>query len=493
MDIYSIIEMVVQDWIWGTPLIVIVLAIGVFFMVVSRFFPIRHFGHVMKNVINNLTGKEGKGNSKGLLSSIQATAVAIGTTVGVGNIGGVASAIVIGGPGAVFWMWVAGFLGMGLKMVEITLAVYYRSEDANGEVYGGPNYYMNKGLGKEMGWKHIFKVFSFLFAFGFCFTYIVSIQTYTVAEAVANTFNWSLLVTAIVYTVILYIMLAGGLKGLGKTAVFMVPFMCIFYLLGGLFIICKEASAIPECFKLIFDGAFNGTAALGGFGGAAFSVAIKTGMARSVFSNEAGWGSAAMVHSTAKVDHPIKQGMFGVFEVFVDTFLICSITALTIIITGQWTSGLDGATLTLSAFEVGLGSVGRIVLAIGIFFFGITTSTGGYAQVEVVLRYLLGDRPLKNKILAFYKWTFPLPSLIMVAIAVFIGMPGAYLWLISDMSTGLPIFANLITIAVLTPTFLKLLKDYKARYMGIGQIDPNMALFYEDKARKEEKARKENA
>ena len=129
MDIYSIIEMVVQDWIWGTPLIVIVLAIGVFFMVVSRFFPIRHFGHVMKNVINNLTGKEGKGNSKGLLSSIQATAVAIGTTVGVGNIGGVASAIVIGGPGAVFWMWVAGFLGMGLKMVEITLAVLHESND----------------------------------------------------------------------------------------------------------------------------------------------------------------------------------------------------------------------------------------------------------------------------------------------------------------------------------------------------------------------------
>lgn len=486
----AIIEKIVQDWLWGTPLIVIVLAIGIFMTVRSGFFPIAHFGHVMKKVFGSITrGGNESSESKGVLSSLQATSVAIGTTVGVGNIGGVAAAIALGGPGAVFWMWIAGFLGMILKFSEITLAVHFRSDekDGSGETYGGPNYYMHKGIGEKLGWKSVASILSFVFAFGFCFTYIVTIQTYTVAEAVASTFHWDILTVAIVFTILLYLMISGGLPQIGKIAAVLVPFMCIFYILAGIFIICSNASLVPESLKMIFTGAFSGTAAVGGFGGAAFAQAIKTGMARSVFSNEAGWGSAAMVHSTAKVDHPVKQGMFGIFEVFVDTFLICTITALVIITSGAWSSGLDGATLTLTAFETGVGTIGRTILAIATLLFGITTSTGGFIQVGVVLRYLLGDRPLRKKLLSFYKWTFPLPPLIMVMIAVFYGMPGAYLWLIADASTALPIFANLLALVILSPTVFKLLADYKARYMNIGRIDPEMELFYDRAKEREQK------
>ena len=287
-----------------------------------------------------------------------------------------------------------------------------------------------------------------------------------------------MLVVGIVYTIALYVMISGGLKSVGKFAMTMVPFMCIFYILAGLFIMFRNAPQIPAMFKLVFDSAFNGTAAAGGFMGASVSLAIKTGMARSVFSNEAGWGSAPMIHASAKVDHPIKQGMMGIFEVFVDTFVVCTITCIVILITGVWNSGLDGATLTLSAFETGIGSIGRIILALGVFLFGLTTSSGVYAQIEVVVRYLVGNSKMKNKILKFYKWTYPIPSLGMVVIAVYLGYPGATLWLFSDASTALPILANLI-------------KDYMARYKHVGTVDPEFPIFYEKEEDEEVKARAE--
>ena len=446
----------------------------------------------MKHAFNSIFHREKKDeNDTGVLSPLEAMSTALGTTIGVGNIGGVASAIAVGGPGAVFWMWVAGLFGMIIKMAEITLAVHYRSKDANNEAYGGPNYYMKKGLGIEKKWKGVFKVLSFIFAFGFLIGYFINIQTYTVSEAVANTFNIDMMVVGIVYTIALYVMISGGLKSVGKFAMTMVPFMCIFYILAGLFIMFRNAPQIPAMFKLVFDSAFNGTAAAGGFMGASVSLAIKTGMARSVFSNEAGWGSAPMIHASAKVDHPIKQGMMGIFEVFVDTFVVCTITCIVILITGVWNSGLDGATLTLSAFETGIGSIGRIILALGVFLFGLTTSSGVYAQIEVVVRYLVGNSKMKDKILKFYKWTYPIPSLGMVVIAVYLGYPGATLWLFSDASTALPILANIITLFLLTPRFLGLIKDYMARYKHVGTVDPEFPIFYEKEEDEEVKARAE--
>lgn len=374
----------------------------------------------------------------------------------------------------------AGFLGQIIKMAEITLAVHYRSKDKNGLAYGGPNYYMQKGIGKQKGMEKLFKILSTIFAFGFMVGFFINIQIYTVSEAIGNTFNVSLITVAIIFTILLYILIAGGLPSLGKTASKIVPFMVLFYIGGGLFIILKNIDQLPYAFGLIFGSAFTGTSAIGGFTGATFSKAIKIGMARSVFSNEAGWGSAPMIHASSKVDHPIKQGILGVFEVFVDTILICSITALVVIITGQWSSGLDGATLTLSAFEVGMGKPARIVMAIGVFLFGITTTSGIYAQMEVIVRYLIGESRKKDLILWIYKWSYPIPSLALVFIAVYYKFPGTAIWLFSDASTALPIFANVLSLIILSPKFIELLKDYKARYMGIGEVDDEFQIFYEE-------------
>lgn len=472
------VEYIVWEILWGTPLIVTILAIGIFLTVKTGFFQFRYIGHAMKAALSQFTGKD-KSSGDGVISSFQAMSVALGTTVGVGNIGGVASAIAIGGPGAIFWMWVAGLLGTIIKMAEITLAVHYRSHHADGSAYGGPNYYMKKGIGAQLKLHWVFKVLSGLFAFGFLVGFFINIQIYTVAEALASTFDVSMMAMAVGFTVLLYLMIAGGLKGLARIAGFLVPFMVVFYLGAGLFIILKNAAMIPESFALIFGSAFTGTAAIGGFGGAAFSHAIKTGMARSVFSNEAGWGSAPMVHASAKVDHPVKQGILGVFEVVVDTLFICSITALVIMVTGQWSSGAAGATLTLSAFETGIGSFGRIILAIGTFLFGITTASGIYAQMEVIVRYLVGESKSKALILNLYKWLYPIPGLALVGISVYYAFPGTTVWLFSDMSTALPIFANVVALAILSPKFIELLKDYKARCMGLGKVDPKTELFYE--------------
>ncbi len=489
MSFIDVVSIIVWDYLWGVPLVVIILGVGLYITVRTGFFQFTGFKLAMSNAYKSIFVKDkSQGKEAGVLSPLEAMSMALGTTIGVGNIGGVATAIAVGGPGAIFWMWVAAMFGLIIKMAEITLAVYYRSKDENNEAYGGPNYYMKKGLGIEKKMPVVAKVLSFIFAFGFSTGYFINIQTYTVSEAIANTFDFGMISVAVVYTVMLYFMISGGVSSLGRIASKLVPFMVIFYLVGGVFILIKNISALPGVFGLIFSSAFTGTAAFGGFLGASFSQAIKLGMSRSVFSNEAGWGSAPMIHASAKVDHPIKQGLLGIFEVFVDTFVVCSITALVIIVTGQWSSGLDGATLTLSAFEAGLGRVGRVILAAGVFLFGITTSSGVYAQIEVVVRYLIGNTPKKNAILSFYKWTYPIPSLLLVIIAVYYGFPGTTVWIFSDASTALPIFANVITLFLLTPKFVDLIKDYKARYLSVGNIDPKFKVFYEDNETNNNKA-----
>ena len=481
MGIDEIIEIIVYDYLWGLPLILIVLGAGIYFTLSSGFLQFRFLKDSFIKMKDSFRGNKDDTNEDGtgVLSSFEAISIALGTTIGVGNIGGVAAAIALGGPGAVFWMWIAGLFGMAIKVVEITLAVHYRKRDKNNESYGGPNYYINEGIAIEKGQKHLSKILGFLFAFGFILGIFLNIQTYTVSEAVSGTFNWNMNIVGIIYTIALYIMISGGMKQIGRIASILVPIMVIFYIVGGGVIIVSNISNIPEAFKLIFNSAFTGTAAFGGFAGASFKLAITSGMSRSVFSNEAGWGTAPMIHASAKVNHPFKQGIFGIFEVFVDTFIVCSITALIIIVTGQWSSGLDGATLTLAAFESGTGYFGRVILAIGVFFFGLTTSSGVYTQIEVVLRYILGDSPFKDKLLWAYKWFYPIPSVALVFIASYFGLPGTTVWLLSDAATAFPIFANIIALLILYPRFKALLKDYKARYYGQGKIDPKFQVFYE--------------
>ncbi|MGH0054047.1 MAG: alanine/glycine:cation symporter family protein [Sphaerochaetaceae bacterium] len=475
-------------WIWGLPLIVIILGIGVFFTVGTGFYQFTKFGHIMNETFGKLIRKhDGEEGSDGIISPFQAVASAIGGSVGVGNIAGVATAIAIGGPGAILWMWIAALLGMGIKMAEVTLAVYYRKKDEKGNPYGGPTYYMEYGMGEEkkLGW---WKIMSIVFGLGIFSSFFLTVQNYSVSEAVGNSFGIPLGIVAVVYTSLVYIITSGGIPSLGKWAGIMVPIMCLFYVVIGLFVIFKNAAELPNAFALIFSGGVSGTSAVGGFAGAAAAKSIQLGMARAVYSNEAGWGTSPIIHSTARTDHPVRQGMWGAFEVFVDSMIVCTITALVIIVTGEWQSGVEGATLTLNAFQNEIGIVGRITMATSVFLFGLTTTTGWYAYYEVILRHTFGNHSkTKDRILKLYKWIYPLPGLTMTFYAVLGGQSPANLWLISDITTGIPTFVNVIALVVLAPKFISLVKDYKARHLGIGTVDPDFKVFYEDEPAKDDK------
>lgn len=481
MTFLGFIETLV-DLVWGTPLIILVLGSGLYFTIRSGFFQIINFKYVIsETLLKMLKSPPPDEKRKGTLKPFQTLAIAVGAVVGPGNIGGVASAIALGGPGAVFWMWVAGVTGQLVKMVEVTLAVHYRSVHTDGTTYGGPTYYINKGIGQEMGWKKAGKTLSVLFWIAFMVSYLCNIENYTVSEAISSTFGWNMLAVSAVYVCCVYLIIWRDIKKIGEVAGMVVPFMCIFYIGSAVFILLKDAAMIPTTFRLIFEGAWNGTAAVGGFAGAAFARAIQTGLARSVYSNEAGWGSSAMIHATATTDHPIRQGVLGVFEVFVDTIVICSLTALIVINTGAWSSGLDGATLTLAVFTSAIGFWGRLVLLVGLALFGITTSIGLYMQFEALLQYAAANDPARQKLASlFNKCFYPLPGMLLLIYAYLNDLPSYKVWMFIDLSLGIPIFINLIAVLILTPKFTALLKDYRARYMGKGETVPGFKVFYED-------------
>jgi len=286
--------------------------------------------------------KESSG--EGDISPFQAVSVALGGTVGVGNIVGVATAIAAGGPGAIFWMWISGILGMGTKFFEVTLGIQFRKRELKGPMIGGPMMYISQGI-KPLG-----KILAFLFAlFGSLAAFGIGnmVQSNAVAEGLAH-FHIPPWATGLVLLFFVGLVTIGGIKRIAQVAMFCVPFMCILYILGALTIILWKVQQIPSAILLIFQSAFNPTAAIGGFAGATIKQAIRYGVARGVFSNEAGLGSASIAHATAMTDHPIRQAFWGMTEVFVDTIIMCSATALVILLTGVWTSGTTGATLTIN-------------------------------------------------------------------------------------------------------------------------------------------------
>lgn len=451
------------DILWGLPLIILVIGAGLFFTIGSKFFQFRKFGYIMKNTFgeifkrNNETDKE-----KGIVSPFQAVSMALASTIGVGNIAGVASAIALGGPGAVFWMWIAALVGMMTKMIEVTLAVHYREENPDGSTYGGPTYYIKKGLGIERGIKW-WKLPAAIFIVGMFFVIFISLQSYTVAESFESTFGIPMMVTGTVYVILTYIVLFGGIKRIGEMASKVVPFMAGFYIIGGLVIIFKNIENLVPAFQLIFTAAFNPMAAVGGFGGAALSTAIRRGVSRSVYSNEAGFGTAPMAHATAKAKSAVDQGLWGVFEVFVDTMLVCTLTALIIITSGVWSSGVSGASLTLKAFEAGLGLPGKILLTLSIFVFAWTTSTGQWTYAETLLRFMFGESKINEQIIKVIRYIYPLSQYAMIVLAVTAGLPPKIMWLFADVMTALPTFINVFVCMALSGTFFKLLKHYEAK------------------------------
>ena len=479
---FAIVESI-TTWLWGLPLLITIIVTGVYLTIRSGFFQFRHFAYIVKNMFNK-DSREGGGDDGKSLTPFQAISIAIGGTVGVSNMSGVATAIATGGPGALFWLWVAALLAMIIKMCEVTLGVYYRHKQEDGTYIGGPTFYMQKGLGEEKKFP-LWGIFAVAFGAMIFSTWFITAQNYTVSEAIGSTFNIPYIVPSIVYVLGIYVVIFGGIKKVGKIASYMVPVMCSFYVIGCLIILIKNVAAIPEAFGLIFKGAFTAQAATGGFLGAGVATAMRLGFARSVYSNEAGWGTSPMVHASAKTDHPVKQGLMGAFEVFMDTIVVCSMTGLVVIVTGFWSSGLQGATLTLTAFESGMGYFGRILIAVSIFLFGLTTSTGWFTYYSVILKHWLGNN---KKILAIAEKVFilgtPLWGMAVTLANVYADGTPAQLWTICDFTTIVPTFVNVVTLFMLSGTFVKLLKDYKARYMGIGEVEPEMDLFFEEKKRK---------
>lgn len=470
------------DVLWGWPLVIGLISVGIYLAFRSGFWHIRHFGHAVGYCLSKL--KRGKGdyeNSPGKLTQFEAFSVALSGAIGVGNIGGVASAISIGGPGALFWMWVVAVIGMMTKMVEVTLALYYRDRRPDGSTWGGPTFYMEKGIGKDLGLGKLWFPMACVFGLGIFSTLFIELETYTISEAMAATFHLPQIPVAAVYCLLVYAVIWGGLTRLGKFASRVVPFMALFYILSGLYILAGHFTHLPEVFATIVRDAFNPTAAFGGFAGSAVIITIRTGVSRSLWSNEAGWGTAPMAHATAQVDHPVKQGMWGVFEVFVDTILVCSITGLVIVATGAWGSGLSGAALTLKAFESEIGWFGTAIITVSVFLFAWTSSTGWYSYYTSIVEHVFRNRPATaRKIVVLVKYGYSVPAFILVVFAVQLGMKTDLLWLLADLTTAVPTYANILALFLLGGKFKQILDDYNRRTFGVMNPQYRNSPFYDD-------------
>ncbi|SHI70003.1 alanine/glycine:cation symporter family protein [Lutispora thermophila] len=444
MDKLMEINGIINGFVWGTPMLVLLVGTGIYLTLRTNFMSIGKLGYILKNTLFKMFSKEGKG--EGEITAFQAVATALAATVGTGNIAGVATAIAVGGPGAVFWMWISALFGMTTKFGEVVLSIQYREKTPDGRYVGGPMYYIEKGL--KMKWlAYIFAAFGALAAFGIG----NMVQSNSVAASLEVSFGISKLVTGIVLAVLSAIVIIGGIKRIGQVTEKLVPFMAAFYILGALYIIIVNISHIGEAFGLIFGSAFTGTAAIGGFAGSTMKIAMTKGIARGVFSNEAGLGSAPIAHAAATTDHPVRQGLWGVFEVFVDTIVICSLTALSIIMSGVWNSGATGSELTTLAFNEGLPGPGGYIVSIGILLFAFSTILGWAYYGERCAEYLFG--PKINKLYRII-W---IPFIVIGAIG---GLNT--LWDLADTLNGLMAIPNLIGVLGLSGVIIKLTKEFFA-------------------------------
>jgi alanine or glycine:cation symporter, AGCS family len=444
MDTLLAFERALNGYVWGGPMIVLLMGTGLLLTILTGFVQFRRLGFALKEVLGKVfTGGEGAGS----VTPFQAVATALASTVGVGNIAGVATAIFIGGPGALFWLWISGILGMCTKFAEIVVAMHYREKDESGTMRGGAMYTLKNGLG--MPWLGgVFALLTAVAAFGIG----NMVQANSVAESLRATLGVPANFTGIGLAVLTGAVILGGIKRIGEFTSVLVPFMALLYLGGGFVVLVRFASEIPGALALVFDGAFNGTAATGGFAGSTVMLALRYGIARGLFSNEAGLGSAPMVHAAAQTDHPVRQGLYGIFEVFVDTVLICSMTGLVILVTGTWNSGETGAALSARAFEVGLpGSWGDIVVTSGIVLFSFSTLVGWSYYGETGIVYLLGARAA-------------MPYRVLWLIFIYLGATGSLhiVWDIADTLNGLMAIPNLIALLASIPLLLRLQKEFFA-------------------------------
>ncbi len=463
MEALKSINSAINSFVWGPVMLALLVGTGVYFSFRIGFPQLAHFGHAMKNTLGKVFVKTTAG--KGEMTPFQAVSTALASTVGTGNIAGVTGAIVLGGPGAVLWMWVSAFFGMCTKFCEVTLALKYRERNAEGDWVGGPMYYIKNGLGAKWKWLGVlFAFFGALCAFGIGnLTQINSIastvcnvaQVFTPNVLPDQTLFIVALVTGIVVAAFAAITLIGGVSRIGQVTERMVPFMAVVYIVCSLVVVIVNIKTLPATLATIFKGAFNPQAAVGGIAGFTVMNAMKRGVARGVFSNEAGLGSAPMAHASSSETNPVKQGLYGIFEVFIDTIVVCTLTALVVLQTGVADFGnkdVAGSQTTVLGFQSVYGDkLGSVVLALGLFLFASSTILGWALYGVRCAEFLFGP-----KIIRPYEILF----CIVVVIGSITELP--LVWDIADTLNGLMAIPNLIALLALSPVVIKLAREYFA-------------------------------
>lgn len=472
--VYEVLTWIDNNILWGIPVVAFLILTGVVLTVMTRFFQVRKFGFAVKNTFTaslkqvkrglcekkKAGGKtEDKDNDKGTIKPFAAFSTAVSGTVGTGNIVGVTTAILSGGPGAVFWMWVSAFFGCVTKYAEITLGLYYRKKNVNGEYIGGPMQYIENGV-KKRWLAAMFAVFAILAAVG-----MGSVQADTIEKTWNEAFGIPIWVTALVIAAITALVVIGGVKRIGAVASCVVPFMAVLFILLALILVCANITALPAAFASIFTSAFSTKSMVGGFAGYGIASAMRYGFARGVFSNEAGLGSSSIAHSSSKTKEPVEQGLWGVFEVFLDTFVICTLTAL-FVLTLDAPGSTDGATVAMSAFTGVFGTFGKIAYSIILPLFAFTTVLAWAMYGAKSAQFLFAKKA--NGATLIFNILYIVLIVGMGLLTYFAkGSLGAdFVWLVSDMTNALMALPNLIALLILSKQVVEITKNYFARKRG---------------------------
>lgn len=458
MEIIENINSVVNNFIWGVPAMLCIFGVGLYLSIRTHFLQIRKFPYAIKTTIGRMFRK--RNASDGALTPFQAVCTALAATVGTGNIAGVAGAIAIGGPGAVFWMWISALLGMCTKFAEVTLAVHFREKNTNGDLVGGPMYYIKNGLGEKWIWlAYLFAAFGVLTVFGTGNATQVNTITTAINSALLNyhvisegAVSTSNLIIGIVITVLVGMILLGGIKRIGQVTEKLVPFMALLYIVLALGVVLMNIRVLPAVFVSIIRGAFQPSAVTGGVVGSMF-MSMKKGVSRGIFSNEAGLGTGSIAHACADTRKPVKQGMFGIFEVFADTIVICTLTALVILCSQVPVNygAAAGAELTIQGFTSVYGDWVSIFTAVAMCCFAFSTILGWGLYGARCIEFLFSEKVIK-------------PFMVAYSLVAILGATAnlGLMWSIAETFNGLMAIPNLIALFLLSGTVVKLVKDYFA-------------------------------
>ncbi|MBE0510389.1 MAG: sodium:alanine symporter family protein [Chromatiales bacterium] len=437
--------------VWGPMMLVLILGTGLYLTIGMGFMPIRRLGYGFRMLWRGRRSTE-----EGDITPFNALMTSLSATIGTGNIAGVATAIAIGGPGAIFWMWCTALVGMATKYTEAVLAVKYREVDERGNHVGGPMYYIKNGLGKHWRWLGTaFAIFGALAGFGIG----NMVQANSVAQVMEANIGLPSWISGAVMAVLVFAVLIGGIQRIAKVAGKLVPLMALIYVLGGLLVILLNLPAVPGALWAIVQYAFTPAAATGGFTGAAVMLAIQMGVARGIFSNEAGLGSAPIAHAAARTNNPVRQGTIAMLGTFIDTIIICTITALVIMISGLWDSGQSGAALSSAAFSSALPGLGSFIVTFGLMIFAFTTMLGWSVYGERCVEYLFGVRAV-----------IPFRLLWVAAIPLGAMAQLSFAWLVADTLNALMAIPNLIALLLLSPIVFRMTREYFAEQEAAGML-----------------------